>query len=113
MKKIIQASVFLSIICTFLDAGTLTNNGNISINVVMYKNYQVGSLGNSPKGRTRGQGYTIPSGQNIDIENGVTSIDIFYSAEKPGIHANINANNSYMISPDTPTWTITLGDGIH
>lgn len=113
MKKIIQVSLFLSIISTFLDAGTLTNNGNVSINVVMYKSYQPANAGNSPRGRIRGQGYTIATGQNIDIENGATSIDIFYSGDKPGIHANINSNNSYMINPDSPTWTITLGDGIH
>ncbi len=93
---------------TLINAGLLTNNSNVTINVVMYTNaYQPAKNNQSALGRVRNQGYLITAGQNIDIEKAASSIDIFYSIEKPGIHATINPNQSYTINPDIPNWTIT------
>ena len=111
MKK----TIIFSLLCAMLNssmtiAGSLTNNGNIPVNVVMYgSSYQPvnAKTGRSAQGKMRGQGYLIPAGQNIDIERGAASIDVFYSAEKPGIHVTINSSSSYTLNPDSPTWTVT------
>ncbi len=110
MKNIIKIHIILVGLFNILDAGMLTNNGNIPVNVIEYNdNYRPINAKNnrSSQGRIKGQGYLIPAGQNIDLEKNATSIDVFYSPDKPGIHITINPNNSYTLNPDAPTWTVT------
>lgn len=100
-------------ITNFMHAvGSITNNGNQHVNIVIYSNnYQpINAKTNPPRsaqGRVRNQGFVIPSGQNIDLPSNAAYIDVFYSAEKPGIHAPVSPNLSYTLNPDSPTWTIT------
>lgn len=108
MKNFMITMILMLSFVTSIDAGLLTNNSNITINVVMYTNaYQPAKNNQSALGRVRNQGYLIPAGQNIDIEKSAASIDVFYSVDKPGIHVAINPNQSYTINPDIPNWTIT------
>jgi len=113
MKKIIF--ILMPVVCmtNFMHAvGSITNNGNQNVNVVIYSSsYQpINAKTNPPRsaqGRVRNQGFVIPPGQNIDLPNNAAYIDVFYSAEKPGIHAPVSPNSSYTLNPDSPTWTIT------
>jgi hypothetical protein len=110
MKKTILAILLLAqTIGAIAAVGSLTNNGNMPVNVVMYNsNYTAATSTISAKGRISAQGLIIPAGQNVDFITGTTSIDIFYgNGSQPPLHATITTNNSYTINPGSPTWSIT------
>jgi len=88
--------------------GSLTNNGSVPVNVVMYSNYVAPTNTVSAKGRLNTQGIVIPAGQNINFLPGTSSIDVYYgNGNVAGIHAAINGNFSYTISPGDRSWVIT------
>lgn len=92
----------------YLQAGGLTNNGNSPINVVMYANYVAPTQTISAKGRLNKQGTVVPAGQNIDFISATTSIDIYYgNGTYAALHADINANFEYTISPGPNGWILT------
>jgi hypothetical protein len=119
MKKIILSLFLLGHVSISYALGSLTNNGSVPVNVVMYNSsYRpaqklAGQVGKSAQGRLNTQGIVIPAGNNINFLPNTASIDVFYSDIQAGIHIDINANSSYTINPDSPVWTITLGDGIN
>lgn len=92
----------------YLQAGGLTNNGNIPINVVMYANYVAPTQNITAKGRLNKQGTVVPAGQNIDFIPATTSIDIYYgNGTYSALHADINSNFEYTISPGPNGWVLT------
>lgn len=110
MKEIAILGIMLLLTQNFITAavGMLTNNAAVPINVVMYSNYVAPTAKISAKGRLNGQGLIIPGGNNITFLPGTTSIDVYYGDEHTaGIHADINTNFSYTISPAPTQWIIT------
>ncbi len=88
--------------------GSLTNNGSVPVNVIMYNNYTAPTDKISARGRLNTQGITIPAGQNVNFLPNTLSIDVYYgNGNVPGVHADINNNSSYTITPGEKTWTIT------
>jgi len=91
--------------------GTLTNNGSVPVNVIMYNNYVAPTKTQSARGRLNTQGVIIPPGQNINFIPNTTSIDVYYgNGNIPGIHANIQNFSSYTISPGlqaNEAWVVT------
>ena len=88
--------------------GTLTNNGSVAVNVVMYNNYIPSTEKYSARGRLNAQGIIIPPGQNITFLPNTTSIDVYYgNGNLPGVHAAVSNNYSYTISPGVNAWVIT------
>jgi len=107
MKNIQYFAFLLSLSQALVATGSITNNGHQPINVVFYNNYQAASATTSAKGRLNPQGLIIPGGQNSNIPNNATSVDIYYSDQAPGIHGPITPNSSYTVTPASPTWILT------
>lgn len=107
IKKLLFYIAILIANISYLQA-QLTNNGSMPINVIMYNNYVAPSNGKSPRGRLNKQGTVIPAGQNVAFLPNTTSIDIYYgNGNIAGIHANINQNFDYTISPAEGGWILT------
>jgi hypothetical protein len=91
--------------------GTLTNNGSVPVNVIMYNNYTAPTKTRSARGRLNSQGMIIPPGQNINFIPNTTSIDVYYgNGNIPGIHADVQNFSSYTISPGqqlNESWVVT------
>lgn len=114
MKKIVITLLLLGKISLSYTLGSLTNNGSVPVNVVMYNSsYKpaqkiAGQVGRSAQGRLNSQGIVIPAGNNVNFLPNTASIDVFYSDIQAGIHVDINSNSSYTVNPDSPAWTISL-----
>lgn len=123
MKKLILLTTTLCFLTHSIFAGTITNNGNVSINVILYNNYTPpkidGSgnattgvkIGTSARGRINKQGFLLQGGQNMDLGQNTNSIDIAYgNGNEPIMHVDINPNNSYTVQPGpvvNSPWVIT------
>lgn len=109
-KSIILAIILLtqSIITFCATTGQITNNSNISINVVYYTNYVAPTTTRSAQGRYGSQGTVISAGQNFNFPDpGIRSVDVFYgNGTLPPLHVTVTTNSSYTINPGAQ-WTVT------
>ena len=109
MKKIILLwFISIFIIATTNIQAQITNNGSVPINIIMYNNYVAPANGKSAKGRLNDQGFVVPAGQNVSFIPGTSSVDIYYgNGNIPGIHATVNTNFKYTVSPAADGWILT------
>jgi len=109
MKKFNIMFILLGTITLSTQAGQLTNNGSVQVNVVMYgNNYKQKTDKKSAQGRLNDQGIIIPAGQNVNFLPGTSHIEVYYgNGTLKGSHFDIVQNTSYTLYPGSPEWSMT------